>query len=288
MFKIIRYLFELFIFIFFFSIFSLLPLNLSRKCGIFLSVNLGRYTSTNKIIKKNLGIAFPSKSQDWLERTTKDVWINFGKVVGEYSHIKELANKKNQKIKIIENSYSESFFNNSNKKILISSHNANWEVPGIACKIKSNSISGIVREPNNPFIKFFLSRIRSKYSVKCYEKNMLGTKMLIKDFNNGNSIALLADQQITTGLEVSFFGKLVKSTKLPAQLALKSKSDIYLAWPRRHGDDFEFEFYQPIKSSLLENNEHNIQKIVNQINEFFERQISISPSEYFWHHNRWK
>ena len=62
---------------------------------------------------------------------------------------------------------------------------------GIACRKNSDKISGIVRQPNNPYSKKIINKLRNKFSVTCYEKNMVGTKNIINDFNNGNSLALL-------------------------------------------------------------------------------------------------
>ena len=286
MIKIIKYSIELFFFLIFFSLFYILPLKFARKFSSMLASKVGKFTSTNRVILNNLRIAFPKESEEWIAKINHDVWINFGKVVAEYAHLNELS--KNNKIKIIENIHSNSFFDKSNNKILISAHNANWEVPGIACRSRSDKISGIVREPNNPFIRFILSYLRDKYSVRCYQKNLIGTKKLMQDYRNGFSIALLADQKLTSGIKSKFYGKEVLTTSLPAQIALKSKSDIYLAWPKRIGDNFEFEFFEPISSSKLEDNEINKLKIIEQINIFFENRISENPAEYFWHHNRWK
>ena len=42
-------------------------------------------TNANKIINKNLKIAFPNKSNEWIAQTNKGVWTNFGKVLAEYA-----------------------------------------------------------------------------------------------------------------------------------------------------------------------------------------------------------
>ena len=264
--QIIKYSLESILFIIFLLIFKIFSLESARKIGIFISVFLGKYTNANKVIKKNLIIAFPNETDEWHVKTIKEIWINFGKIIAEYAHIKKLSNKNNNKIYIPDNKHSRDFFNEENKNILVSAHSSNWEIPGIACRTKSNNISGIVREPNNPFIKLVLSRMRRENSVKCYEKNMIGTKKLIKDFNNGRSVALLADQELSSGIETTFFGRIVHSTSLPAQLALKSKCNIYLGWPRRINGAFEFEIFPPIETKDLENNEKNIRLIIERIN----------------------
>ena len=109
----------------------------------------------------------------------------------------------------------------------------------------------------------------------------------MRDFKNGFSLALLADQKLSSGIETRFFGKKTYATALPAQLALKEKRDIFLAWPKRNGNNFEFKFCEMIESSKFDDNEINKIKIIEMINSFFERKISENPTEYFWHHNRW-
>jgi len=282
---IFKYPIEFIFFVDFFILFKILPLDLSRSLGSFIATNIGPMLPVNKIVRKNLLIAFPSKEKNWHIGTEKKIWHNFGCILAEYAHMKEILNKR---ISVIEDEHSNDFFNND-KNILVSAHSSNWEVPGMSCNIKSDKVSGIVREPNNPLIRYFLSMLRKKYSVRCFSKDIRGTKNLIKQFQNGDSIALLADQQLSSGVETKFFNKDAKITSLPAQLALKFKCKIFLAWPiRKENNDFEFRFFQSITTKDLEDNQKNIDDISNKINEFFEEKISKYPDQYFWLHNRWK
>ena len=83
MIKFIKYPLEFFIFIIAFFFFFILPLNISRKLGVFLALRFGQMTKANKIINKNLMIAFPDKSNEWIAQTNKGVWTNIGKVLAE-------------------------------------------------------------------------------------------------------------------------------------------------------------------------------------------------------------
>ena len=95
--QIIKYSLESIFFIIFLLIFKIFSLELARKIGIFISVFLGKYTNANKVIKKNLIIAFPNETDEWHVKTIKEIWINFGKIIAEYAHIKKLSNKNNNK-----------------------------------------------------------------------------------------------------------------------------------------------------------------------------------------------
>ena len=143
---------------------------------------------------------------------------------------------------------------------------------GIACRKNSEKISVIVRQPNNPYAKKIINNLRNRFSVTCHEKNMIGTKNIINDFNNGNSLALLSDLRLSTGLESNFFNIKSKTTTLPAQLGLKNKCKIYLAWvKRKNKSNFEVEFFNPLNTKIQDNTEKNIQEITNEINNFFEK-----------------
>ena len=286
---LVKYPIEGLITLFIFTFFRILPLNFASDIGSSLARFIGPRLSVNNIIKKNLKLAFPYKEDDWYNEVANNTWDNFGRVTAEYSHFAKLSKKNNQRINLIDNDFSRDFFNSDERHILVSSHNANWEVMGITCRKNSDRVSGIVRQPNNPFTKKIINNLRDKYSVKCYEKNMIGTKKIIQDFKSGNSLALLSDLRLTTGVDSNFFNLNSKTTSLPAQLGLKYKCKIYLAWvSREEKSTFNVEFYSPLNMNDFENNDESIQLVTNEINQFFEKKISESPGQYFWLHNRWK
>ena len=283
---LIRYPIEFILFLDFFILFKILPLSLARHLGSLIATSIGPLLPVHGIAEKNLKIAFPDKENEWRRKILKKIWHNFGCIMAEYSHLKEILNKR---INIINNENSKDFFDGNSANIIVSAHSSNWEIPGMSCKIKSDKISAIVREPNNPFIRYFLISLRKKYSVNCLSKDMNGTKALIKDFQEGNSIALLADQQLSSGLNVNFFNKEMNISTLPAQMALKSKCKLYLAWPtRKPNNDFEFEIHECIETLNMDNTEKNVSLISSKIASFYEKMIKAYPDQYFWFHNRWK
>ena len=266
-----RYPIEFILFIDLFILFKILPLNLARIIGSLIATSIGPLLPVNNIAKKNIEIAFPEKDTEWQKKVLNEIWHNFGCIMAEYAHLKEIFNNR---IEVVDNNYSKDFFNNDTQNIIVSAHSSNWEIPGMSCRLRSEKISAIVREPNNPLIRYFLILLRKKYSVNCFSKDMAGTKALIKNFQEGNSIALLADQQLSSGLNVEFFNKNMNISSLPAQMALKSKCKIFLGWPiRKSNNDFEFEVHDCIDSANIENNEENIFMISSKIALFYETMI---------------
>ena len=284
--KYIRYPSEFILFAIFYYIFKLLPLSVARKLGVIITTSLGPLFSINKLVKKNLRIAFKDQDEKWINTTAEKAWENLGYTIAEYSHLKKIIKDK---INIIENDHYREAFSGSERSIIISAHNSNWEIPGMSIRKTMHRTSAIVREPNNPLINFVLKNLRDKYSLRCLSKNRIGTKQLLNNFKNGESIALLADLQLSSGINLNFFGKRMKFSSLPAQLALKSGCKIFLGWPIRKNDGkFEFEIHQSIHASDYKDTSDNVEKISEIIIDYYESMIKKYPEQYFWFHNRWK
>ena len=287
LFKIlVKYPLEFLFFIFFFTVFKILPLRMSRALGILITTSVGPFLPIHNLLIKNLSIAFHDKDKKWINDAANRVWKNLGYTVSEYAHMNSILKSK---IEVINNEFSDDVFNENEHSVIVSGHSSNWEIPGMALRSKMNRVSAIVREPNNPLINFVVKQLRHKYSVQCYSKNRSGTRQLLNQFNKGSSIALLADQQLSSGTKVKFFNKELNISSLPAQIALKAKCKIFLAWPIRTNDNnFKFEVVECIDTKDKESNEENIYKISAQISSFYQKMIAKYPEQYFWFHNRWK
>ena len=57
--------------------------------------NLGRYTSANRVIERNLSHIYPSMKAEEMKSLSEDIWENFGKYVGEFPFLDEEFLKKN-------------------------------------------------------------------------------------------------------------------------------------------------------------------------------------------------
>ena len=102
--------------------FKLLPLSVARKLGVSITTSLGPLFSINKLVKKNLRIAFKDQDEKWSSTNAKKVWENLGYTIAEYSHLKKILKDK---INVIENDLYREAFSGSERSIIISAHNSN-------------------------------------------------------------------------------------------------------------------------------------------------------------------
>ena len=99
--KIIKYFLQFLFVIIMFSLFKILRLNLSSALSGKLFEKIGPLFRSKKLIHSNLKKAFPNISLDDLNKTTKLMWNNYGRVFAEYMFIKHFRkNTLNKNIKI--------------------------------------------------------------------------------------------------------------------------------------------------------------------------------------------
>ena len=82
--KIIKYFLQFLIIIIMFSLFKILGLKISSALGGKIFEQIGPLFRSKKLIHSNLKRAFPNISLDNLDKITKLMWNNYGRVFAEY------------------------------------------------------------------------------------------------------------------------------------------------------------------------------------------------------------
>ena len=117
-----QYIFVKFFYIFFrvlgLKVSSFIAGKIFRYCGLF--------SSRTKVALSNLENSIKKISVDEKSRILKNMWENFGRVLGEYPNLDKIKIKNNKKIKIINlNNLLEPLKKNKNC-LFFSAHIGNW------------------------------------------------------------------------------------------------------------------------------------------------------------------
>ena len=253
--KYIKYFLQFsFVFIFF-SIFRVLGPKVSSNLGGKLFEIIGPIFRSKNIIKKNLQIAMNNISNQEINKTSKLMWNNYGRVFAEYMFIKDFRfNKLSSNIQVEGQDILENLKKNNKSAVFISGHFANFELMSMEISKKNIKLATIYRPLNNIFLNPVMEYLRKKYICKYQiKKGIKGVKEAIEYLKNGHSIALMIDQRVSEGEKISFFGKEALTSTLPAQLSIKYDLDIIPVFIERKGDDkFEIEGEDNLKK-IVEN-----------------------------------
>jgi KDO2-lipid IV(A) lauroyltransferase len=285
--KIIKYFLQFLFIIIFFSLFKILGLNISSALGGKLFEKIGPLFRSKKLIHSNLKKAFPDISLDHLNRITKMMWNNYGRVFAEYMFIKKFREDRSNKNIIIEGQEILEDIKKKNKSVVfISGHLSNFELMAMHIEKSGIKLSAIYRPLNNIFLNKIMERIRKKYICKYQiKKGIGGMKKLMHLKKLNYSTALMIDQRVSQGIRSDFFNQKALTTTIPAQLVKKFKIPIVPIFIERINN---INFKIVIKNPITFDNEETTKTITDKLNLVLEKMISYKPELWIWSHNRWK
>jgi len=283
----IKYFFQFLLIVPLFVIFKLIGLNLASFIGGKLFEIIGPLFRSEKIIHSNIKKAFPNLNSKEINKITKQMWNNYGRVFSEYMFIKNYRNKLfDTHITIRGLEILREIKKNNKPVIFISGHFSNFELMAMALEKHEIKLAAIYRPLNNFFLNFLMEKIRKdhicKYQIK---KGLGGIRKIIKLNQNGFSTALMIDQRVSQGIKANFFNQQAFTTTIPAQLVKKYNFPVVPLFIERYENiKFKITIQEPIYFSKSTTEK----EITEKLNSLIEKMILFKPGQWIWSHNRWK
>ena len=167
----IKYFFQFLLIVPLFVIFKLIGLNLASFIGGKLFEIIGPLFRSEKIIHSNIKKAFPNLNSKEINKITKQMWNNYGRVFSEYMFIKNYRNNLfDTHITIRGIEILREIKKNNKPVIFISGHFSNFELMAMALEKHEIKLAAIYRPLNNFFLNFLMEKIRKdhicKYQIK--------------------------------------------------------------------------------------------------------------------------
>ena len=285
--KNLKYLIQFILVIIFFVIFKFLGPNLSSKFSGKIFEIIGPLFRSKKIIYKNIKRAMPEINSEKLNRITKLMWNNYGKIFAEYMFIKNFR-KGNLSSKIIIDGQEilEEIKKNKKQVVFISGHLSNFELMALHLEKSGINLAAIYRPLNNLYLNPLMEKIRKKYICKHQiKKGIGGMKKLIHLKKKNYSTALMIDQRVSEGILSKFFNHEALTTTVPAQLVKKFNIPVVPVYiDRIKGLNFKITIKKPIFFSNLK----SVKDITDELNLELEKMVIKKPENWIWSHNRWK
>ncbi len=285
--KKIKYFFEYIFTILSFYLFKILGLKLASYLGGKIFELIGPFFRSKKIIHSNIIRALSRISEKDLNKITKKMWNNYGRVFAEYVFIEKFRRGKlNSNILIKGQEILEDIKKNNKQVVFISGHFANFELMAMHLEKSGIKVSAIYRPLNNIFLNSKMEKIRKNYICKNQiKKGIGGIKNLISLKKKNFSTALMIDQRVSEGILSNFFNEKALTTTIPAQLVKKFNIPVVPIYIERI-NDVKFKIF--VNKPLNFSKEATIQEITDKLNNILEKMILKKPDQWIWSHNRWK
>ncbi|MBN9318673.1 MAG: lysophospholipid acyltransferase family protein [Caulobacterales bacterium] len=265
----------------------LLGVEAASAFGGWLLKLIGPLSGTDKVVRRNLKLAFPEKDQAWHERIVKAQWENVGRTFAEFPMMDKLR-PSTGRVELVNGERLKEIAASGKPVVFVSGHLSNWEVMPAAIVDSGVICEMTYRAANNPYIDERWKQSRARYGVKLFApKGGDGSRELLMGMNRGASVALMNDQKFNNGLAGTFFGHLVHTAPAPTRLALRFGTVLQpMSVQRLKGATFRAVVHDPIEVPNTGDRSADIKAGVDAVNAFMEARIRERPEEWFWVHRR--
>jgi Kdo2-lipid IVA lauroyltransferase/acyltransferase len=272
----------------FVGLMRILPVDTASDLGAWVLKTIGPRTSVEKLVRKNLNIAFPDKDEAWKARVTLAQWDNLGRTFAEFA-IMDRIRIENGRVEVVNMQRLKDIAANKEAVVFVSGHFANWEImpstivdSGVICLMT-------YRASNNPYVDKRIRDGRKRYGVELFApKGGDGSREMLQGMAKGESVALMNDQKFNRGVATPFFGQMVDTAPGPTRLAQRFGTVLQpMTVERLHKARFRIIVHEPITVDQTGNKAHDIETTVAKVSAFIEQVIRDRPEEWFWVHKRW-
>lgn len=231
----------------------------------------------------NISFAMPELTAAEHRAIARRMWVNLGRVVGEYFHTRAIMNSDRLTIhgmEAMEQLRDKGGF-------MISAHIGNWELasfPGIKAGLPVNCV---YRPINNPYISAMF-RQRLEVLNRAYEKGVEGARGMAATIKNKEVFAMVVDQKLREGEMLDFFGHKASTAVAHLKLAQKKNVPIILSRVVRTGGcNFKVLVSALDLSRFDPNHPAYVEDAATHINSIIESWIREYPEQWLWPHRRW-
>ncbi|MEP6692960.1 MAG: lysophospholipid acyltransferase family protein, partial [Gemmatimonadaceae bacterium] len=142
---------------------------------------------------------------------------------------------------------------------------------------------------NNPLFDAYLTSTREQLGMKIVSDRE-AVRRTAKAMQEHRAIAFLADQGAlnTASSWVPFFGRLAKTPKGPAVLAIRWNVPVVFGVAMRLPDGRYRVGIEEIPVEQTGDRDADVERVVARYSAALERWVRRDPTQYFWHHRRWK
>jgi len=240
---------------------------------------------------RNLTLAMPELGQSERRAIVWGVFMNLGRLLGEFSQFPKITRKNISKL--VEYDGLENYTRASERGrgvLMLTGHVGAWELCAFAQGVYGHPLSFLVRPLDNPLLDKMVSDYRELSGNRTIDKNK-SVKPVLETLRRGRDVGLLIDANtlFDQGVFCDFFGRPACSTTGLAVFALRAEAAVvpgFLIWDERlkkHRLQFEPEIPLVRTGDFKEEVLLNTARFTKVIEEYARRY----PDQWLWIHKRW-
>lgn len=257
---------------------------------------IGPALREQRIGRANLTAAFPEKSPQEIEAILAGVWDNLGRVGAEFAHIDHIwdHDEAHPEIGRIEvprrtNHLFHQLRLDGKPGLIFASHLGNWELPALAAVAHGLDTAILYRRPNIASADRIIQEMRQVKMGTLIPAGRDAPLRLAEALQRGQHVAMLVDQYLTGGVEVTFFGRKTRANPTLARLLRQIECPVHgVRIIRLPGYRFRAELTEELKPVRDDKGRIDVQGTTQVITSVIEGWIREYPEQWLWLHRRWR
>ena len=255
-------------------------------------------TRRHKRALENLALAYPEKSAAEHRRIALAMWGNLGRVMAETMQIDRILADP-ERLQFANEALDRHYVGKLGSLIGVSLHTGNWEF-AIWPMIRWGAHPGAVyRLVKNPYVdRYIRDQRKALFPAGMLAKgrdhegsNLQGqrtARQLTSFVRRGGRLGLICDLYDKHGIATPFFGHDARSTPVPAMIARRVGSRIWMARCIRLGERSQFRIeVKELKVRRTDRPSDDIRWITAEMQRQFETWIREYPEQWMWSNRRW-
>ena len=257
---------------------------------------IGPRLREQRIGRANLTAAFPEKSPEEIDAILAGVWDNLGRIGAEFAHLDHIwqydeARPEQSRIEIPRRTH-ELFAElqlDGKPALIFASHLGNWELPALAAVAHGLDAAILYRRPNIASADRIIQQIRAVKMGTLIPAGRDAPLRLAEALRNGQHVAMLVDQYLTNGVEVTFFGRKTRANPMLARLLRQIECPIHgVRIIRLPNHRFRAELSEEVKPVRDASGEIDVPGTMQAVTSVVEGWIREYPDQWLWLHRRWR
>jgi KDO2-lipid IV(A) lauroyltransferase len=258
---------------------------------------IGRRLREDRIGRENLKAAFPEKSSEEIEKILEGVWDNLGRIGAEFAHLDHIwdydPDHPERKGRVEFTQRTKELFDqirdDGKPALIFACHLGNWELPALAAVAHGLDAAILFRRPNSEAADRAIEKIRQVEMGTLIPAGRDAPFRLAQALQDGQHVAMLVDQYLTNGVEVTFFGRKTRANPMLARLRRQVDCPIHgTRIIRLPNNRFRAELSEEVKPVFDASGQIDVQGTMQAITDVVEGWVREYPDQWLWLHRRWR
>lgn len=266
-----------------------LPVDAASAFGGWLLRAVGPLTRSDAIARHNLQRAFPDRDAAEIDRITRAVWDNFGRVMGEWPHLNRLYKADfGGRVEIIGREHLERARDAGGPVMVVTGHHGNWELVGAACASLGVPLTVIYRPAQNRAVNYLVLWARRHFTGGLLPKGKEAAVGALSLLREGGNLGVLIDQKLNEGVPAPFFGRDAMTSPVAARLAVGFRCPVIpVRAERTRGAHYRVTIDPPMAIPDSGDRKRDQEALLLDMNHVLEGWVRETPEQWFWVHKRW-